>query len=430
MGRYIMSLLGALVGGVLAGAVVLFGATEGWGRHRIAPAGDARAFGAAAAARLDQDAVGNAAFILVENGIPVSEHFVSKGVPVNRDTQFQVASLSKWATAWGVMKLVEEGRIDLDAPVSRYLTRWRLPASKFDNEQVTVRRLLSHTAGLTDGLGYAGFAPGAPVQSLEGSLTKAADASPGADGSVHVGIEPGSAWEYSGGGYTVLQLIVEEVSGQTFNAFMTENVFLPLGMTRSTYILEEPEANVAEIYDTDGSRATRFNFTSLAATSLYTSAGDMARLVAAHSPGPKGEPAGRGVLKPETLRAMRRPEASTMGVDIWGLGVMLYAPNNAGDFVIGHDGDNEPAINTAVRLDPATGNGIVLLETGTEALATKLAGQWVLWATGKLDFLMVTMELKQILTWSAIAAGVAFLSVFLVVWRFAGRRRRLTIAAG
>lgn len=428
MGRFIKSFLAALLAAAVTGAVILFGAVEGWGRTRLVPAGETRQFASAVAARLDRDSKGNAAFILVDGGIPVSEHFVSRGAPVDRDTQFQVASLSKWATAWGVMTLVEQGKIDLDAPVSRYLTRWRLPAGEFDNEKVTVRRLLSHTAGLTDGLGYAGFAPGAPVQSLEDSLTRAADASPGADGAVRVGAEPGGGFEYSGGGYTLLQLIVEEVSGKSFNDYMTQTVFLPLGMTRSTYVLEDPAANVAEFYDTDGSRATHFRFSSLAATSLYTSAGDMARFIAAHTPGRKGEPVGRGVLSAETLRAMRRPHASEMGVDIWGLGVMLYAPNNAGDFIIGHDGDNEPAINTAVRLDPATGDGIVLLETGNKLLATQLAGEWVFWSSGEVDFLTLTMELKKTLTRAAIGAGVAFLAIFLLVWRLARRRKPVAVA--
>jgi CubicO group peptidase (beta-lactamase class C family) len=86
------------------------------------------------------------------------------------------------------MTLVEDGRLDLDTPVQTYLTRWSLPESEFGNDGVTVRRLLSHTAGLTDGLGYAGFAPGIEVQALTDSLTRAADASPGADGRVLVGV--------------------------------------------------------------------------------------------------------------------------------------------------------------------------------------------------------------------------------------------------
>jgi hypothetical protein len=121
------------------------------------------------------------------------------------------------------MALVQEGRLDLDAPVSTYLTRWALPESRFDNNKVTVRRLLSHTAGLTDGLGYAGFAPNATVPSLEESL-KRPDADPGVSGAIEVGYEPGAEWRYSGGGYAILQLLVEEVSGESFEGFMQRDV--------------------------------------------------------------------------------------------------------------------------------------------------------------------------------------------------------------
>ena len=135
----------------------------------------------------------------------------------------------------GIMKLVEDGKLDLDAPVSKYLTRWQLPPSEFNNEAVTVRRLLSHTAGLTDGLGYSGFETGTAVQSIEQSLTKASDSDEGSTGAVYVGIEPGSEFKYSGGSYTLLQLLVEEVSDHSFASFMKESIFEPLGMIHSTF---------------------------------------------------------------------------------------------------------------------------------------------------------------------------------------------------
>ncbi len=420
MGRFILALSIALMACVITAAAIVGGAIGGWGRAPLAPTGEARQFLSAAIGELDKESNGNAAFVLVENGEPMGEHFVSRGAAIDRDTQFQVASLSKWISAWGVMTLVEKGALDLDAPVSRYLTRWSLPESAFDNDQVTVRRLLSHTAGLTDGLGYAGFKPGERVQALEESLTRAADASPGAGGAVRVGREPG-AFEYSGGGYTLLQLLVEEASGKPFNDYMAEAVFAPLGMTRSTYILGENPPNVAEFYDVDGTLATHYRFASLAATSLYTSAGDMTRFIQAHFAGPNGEP-GRDVLRPETLRLMRKPHASQWGVEIWGLGVMLYVENNQGEFIIGHDGDNEPAINTAVRLDPATGDGIIVLETGNKLLATRLAGEWVFWNTGNLDFLTVTMEAKDTLKTVAIGSGAALLVAFFVAWRMTRRK--------
>ena len=161
--------------------------------------------------------------------------FHSNDKLVDRNTVFQVASLSKYVSAIGVMKLAQDGKLDLDVPIYEYLTRWHLPKSDFDNSKVTVRRLLSHTAGLTDGLGYAGFENTEDVQTLEASLTKAKDADPGSDGRTVVGIEPGMEWRYSGGGFTLLQLIIEEVSGQSFDAYMKTEIFEPLQMNSSFY---------------------------------------------------------------------------------------------------------------------------------------------------------------------------------------------------
>lgn len=403
--------------------VVVTGTVEGWWRQPLAPFGNLAAFRAAAIADINANSRGNAAFVLLQNGRVAGSHFVSRGKPVDGDSRFQVASMSKWVTAWGVMTLVEAGKLDLDKPVSTYLTRWRLPPSRFYNNGVTVRRLLSHMAGLTDGLGYAGFKPGTPVQGLESSLTRAADASPGKSGAVAVGIEPGTEFRYSGGGYTLLQLLIEEVSGQTFNDYMRYHVLAPLGMRRSTFVLADAEADdVADFFDARGAPATHFRFTARAAASLYTTASDMTRFLQAHLPGPQREAPGRGVLTPKTLLEMRRPHASTFGIDIWGLGTMLLAPNNAGGFVIGHDGNNEPAINTAARLDPATGNGVVVLETGNKLLATQLASEWVFWDTGHVDFLMVTYEadkLVQILSGGALAIIVAAL---LIGWQQRARQ--------
>ncbi|MEO8114341.1 MAG: serine hydrolase domain-containing protein [Phenylobacterium sp.] len=408
-------------------ALVGMGALEGWGRRPLAPRGDPAAFAAAADRMIQRDSRGNVAFALIENGQVRHERFASVGAPVDHDTLFQVASLSKWITALGVMTLVEAGRVDLDAPVDSYLKRWRLPPSEFDNRQVTVRRLLSHTAGLTDGLGYGGFEPGKPVQPLVESLTHAADASPGHDGAVKVGMRPGSQWRYSGGGYALLQLMIEDVTGEPFNAYMRRVVLLPLGMERSTFVLPEGGAtNLAEFYDAAGKPATHYRFSAPSAASLYTSTADLTRLIQAHRPGPAGAAPGRGVLKPTTLAEMRQPHSYQYGAEIWGLGLMLYAPNNAGGFIVGHDGNNEPAINTAARFDPASGDGVVVLETGAPLLATRLAGEWVFWRTGHVDTLMVVMGARRTLTILAAGWIVIILLGVLCGWRF--RRRRVGLA--
>lgn len=380
-------------------ALVGVGARNGWARQEVASAGDSAAFMQWASSRYMQASEGNIAIVLLDQGQPVERFFSSHGRDVDEHTIFQVASLSKWLTAWGVLKLAEEGRIDLDAPVSRYLTRWQLPASEYDNDEVTIRRLLAHNAGLTDGLGFLGFRPDQAIPSLEQELADTTDVLPSADGDIRVGAEPGSGWRYSGGGYLILQLMIEEVTGESFDAFMRREIFAPLGMSDSTFTAPDP-ARLADIFDLDGSEATHYRFAATGAASLYTSGSDLSMFLQAQTPGEPNVPAGRGVLTPETLQEMATPQAHLFGLPIWGLGVSLYAPTHPG-FVIGHDGQNHPAINTTARLDPATGNGIIVLTTGSATLARQIGGEWTFWQTGKvgLDTLMLFDAPNILLVW-------------------------------
>lgn len=366
--------------------VIVLGAAYGFWRPLIAARGDSQAFARAAAATIDRDLVGNTAFVLLDDGKVVAEHFASQGAPVTSDTVFQLASLSKWVAAWGVMALVEDGKIDLDAPVETYLTRWHLPSGSYDSRGVTVRRLLTHTAGLKDDLGYTGFGDPSEVQCLEDSLTRAADPRPGADGIVRVGQEPGVSWRYSGGGFTLLQLLIEEVSGQSFSDYMRDRILRPLDMTHSGYSLADVDPReLALSYDSDGTTSPFRSFTALAAASLYSTATDMGLFLAAHQPGPFGEPVGRGVLSPETVAKMRTLQVRRFGLPIWGLGTMLYAADGQGSYVIGHEGGNAPAVTTTARFNPSTGDGLVILQTGRPALPVRLGADWIRWQTGRTD---------------------------------------------
>jgi CubicO group peptidase (beta-lactamase class C family) len=303
--------------------MALFGTVDGWFHQPIAKSKTPASFLEAVNREMNKQFVGNFAMAIMKNGNVEYEKIYSAGKPVDKNTVFQVSSLSKWISAVGIMKLVEDRKLDLDVPVSNYLTRWQLPPSKFNNEEVTVRRLLSHTAGLTDGLGYSGFKTGTRIQSLEESLTKAADADEGISGEVRVGIKSGE-FKYSGGGYTLLQLLVEEVSGQSFASYMEENVFVPLNMTHTSYVWEDSSGlALTEFYNSDGSKAAHYRYTSLAATSLYTSLADLELFFQAFLKGKNNEPIGRNMLKPETLAKMREPHGKAMGVDIWGLGTVL-----------------------------------------------------------------------------------------------------------
>ncbi len=387
-------------------AGVGFAAFNGWTRTPIAPRGDSDAFLSAISAKLDRENPGDGVIALVESGRITGLHVQARGGRLDGDSLFQIASLSKWVTAWGVLHLADEGRIDLDAPISRYVKRWSLPASPY-NDEVTIRRLLSHSAGFTDDLGYRGFAPGETPQTLEQSLTQASDAMPGRDGRVRVGVRPGGEWRYSGGGYTLLQLMIEDVTGEPFNAYMRRAMLAPLGMTGSTFVLDDAtRPHVAPFFGEDGHAATHYTFTALAAASLYTSANDLARFLAAQCAGPNGEAPGRGVLKPETLRMMRQTASRKFGFPIWGLGLVRYAPTASGDVIIGHEGGNYPAINTTARVDPSTCDGFIALETGSVTEASTLGDEWVIWRNTRIGLPVFADSLK------------AYLPPFFVGWAF------------
>lgn len=402
-------------------ALVVFAAREGWFRPSPPEINDTAAFLHWAESRYKDQSRGNIAIVLIKDGRVRESYFASHGRPVNDRSLFQVASLSKWVTAWGVMTLVEKNRIDLDAPVSRYLTRWHLPESSFDNDAVTVRRLLAHTAGLTDGLGFQGFPPGETPPSIEQELTSTRDAMPGADAAVRVGARPGSHWRYSGGGYLILQLLIEEVTQEPFNDYMRRAVLRPLGMTQSTFADPDP-AHLVDFYGPDGSFALHYRFTALGAASLYTSAADMTRFLQAHMAGSDGSVPGRGVLMPTTLAAMHKPIAFLYGLPVWGAGPTLYAPDGAGGHIIGHDGANFPAINTTARINPANGDGIIVLETGSISLAREIGGQWTFWQSGivPLDTL-VLIDGRGILIATAAGAIVILLGAGIAMRRMRGR---------
>jgi CubicO group peptidase (beta-lactamase class C family) len=154
----------------------------------------------------------------------------ARGIPVTPDTVFDAASIAKPVTAWGIMTLVEDGLLDLDAPIEQYLTRWHLPPSEFDHSQITIRRILSHTAGLsTDG--DVGVDPKAYVPTLEEALNGAVLGM----NALHIAYPPGEDYHYSSIGYTLLEIAVEEVTGETFASYMQREVLDPLGMVNSAY---------------------------------------------------------------------------------------------------------------------------------------------------------------------------------------------------
>ena len=308
---------------------------------------------------------------LVERGAVVAEH--ACGVPerstlasLTSSHLFQAASLAKCVTAWTVLRLAAEAKVDLDAPVERYVTRWRLPQSPFDPSRVTVRRVLSHTAGLSLA-DYPGFEPARALPPLEASL--AGDTNGGGD--LRVVAEPGARFGYSGGGFVLLQLMVEELTGERFADHAARAIFAPLGMPRSTFDPSSPLlAAAATGHDADGRALPFYRFDGAAAAGLFTTAGDLARLAAAHLAGPGGEPPGRGVVPPASIAAMTTPLAATGRDDgLWGeYGLGFEIDRRAdGRTIVGHHGMNR-GWRALLAIEPNRSRALVLLANSDRAL--------------------------------------------------------------
>ena len=356
---------------------------------------------------LNKDFVGNFAITLLEDGKVSKNYFYSIDQPINENTVFPVASISKWVTSFGILKLVEQGKLDLDEPVDTYLTRWHLPESDFDNSKVTVRKLLSHSSGLVDDLGYNGFPPNETVQSIEESLTKASDTDY-FDGIVIVGYEPGSAYMYSGAGYTILQLVIEERTGQSFQEFMTQTVFQPLQMDNSTFVLtEKPHIQLAQIFKNDGTTREMNTFTALAAASLFTTSADLSKFL-------KANISRNTILSEDTITKMNKPETYINDIGVYGLGPHLYSQNDENSNIIGHDGSGNDAINTAARIDLKSKNGIIVLETGHYSLASSIADEWLFWKAGIADYVVIQRNKSYLITLLVVGYFVILgLSIFI-----------------
>ena len=157
-----------------------------------------------------------------------------QAAPVDSDTLFQAASISKTITAIIVMRLVEAGRLDLDEDVNNYLTSWQAPANAGWQPRLTLRQLLSHSAGLT----VPGF-PGYYRQHELPTLTQILKgAEPANTPPVRVNAVPGVQFRYSGGGTTIVQQLLVDVTGQPFPELARELVLAPLGMDQSGF--EQP----------------------------------------------------------------------------------------------------------------------------------------------------------------------------------------------
>jgi len=280
---------------------------------------------------------------------------------------YQAASLSKLVTAVAALRLVEQGRLDLDRDVNDDLTQWRVPPSDLTRERkVTLRGLLSMTAGI--GVpGYSGYAPGEALPSLVQIL----DGTPPANSPpVRVIEVPGSRYAYSGGGYEIVQALIEAKTGKPFAAAMEELVFRPVGMSNSTFAQPLPD-NLAKRaqrgHRADGSELPggwRVE-PELAAGGLWSSTAELSRLLREIARAWRGEPS--KLLRQETARLMMTPQNGGP----YGLGGVV---DGSGDSLVLIKRGQNVGYQAYMLLFPARAQGIVVM-TGSDngsTLATAL----------------------------------------------------------
>lgn len=260
---------------------------------------------------------------------------VETGRPVETTTLFQAASISKPVTAMAAMRLVENGKFSLDDDIDSILKSWHVSDSEFTRgHPVTPRSLMSHTSGADDGFGFPGDDPSAPrptvVQILDGQK-------PSNVGPVLFARPPYQAYKYSGGGVTIMQLALTDLTGKPFAEIMRSLVLDPLGMKDSSYeqpLPAERASHASRAHDGEGKSmgAPWHVYAAQAAAGLWTTPSDLARFIIEVQTavrGPKGS-----VLSQTSASAMITP----VGVGPFAVGLTIEKRGEGWYFT--HGGSN------------------------------------------------------------------------------------------
>lgn len=274
--------------------------------------------------------------------------------PVTVDTVFQAASISKAVSAVLALRLVEQGKLTLDQDINLHLRSWQLPPSASGEQSVTLRQLLSHTAGLNVH-GFPGYPVGSavptPIQVLHGQAPANTEA-------VRPVLPLHTEWRYSGGGYVIAQVAVQDVSDTTFAELAKREIFRPLGMRHSAFaqpLSGSIERNAASGHNEGKVIPGKYHiYPELAPAGLWTSAGDLALFLLDIQKSAAGKRA--KLLSPRMTAAMLTPVKGE-----WGLGPALFGSGAGRRF--GHDGVNEGFQSTMVAYIDK-GEGVVVLTNG------------------------------------------------------------------
>ena len=305
--------------------------------------------------RMARDNVPGAVIVLLAGGAPAWTGAFGMADPatgraMDADALFRVESISKSITAWGAMRLAEDGRLDLDAPIEACLSRWRSPAG---TPPLTARQLLSHSAGLGLGDYSARYAPDALIPDLPDHIAE----------DFAIVWTPGARFAYSDTGFNLLELVIEDCTGADFNVLMSHIVLAPLAMARASF--DWTGAAMPVGHDLRGRPVTPYVYPGRASGGLFATVADVARFAAAGMAG-----ADQRVLSPEGVATLHRPAVAVGGLfgfaaEGYGLGHFTETLSD-GRAGVWHGGQGYGWMSH-MHLIPSTGDGIVILSNSQRA---------------------------------------------------------------
>ncbi len=330
---------------------------------------------------------------------------VAQGRKMTTDTRCRVESISKPVTAWGVMKLVEQGKMELDKPAVSYLKNWNFPESKFPAEQITVRQLLSHTAGLPLGTIGVRYAPDEERPSLKQRLSKDAV----------VKHQPGRSFSYSNTGFNLLELLIEEVTRHDFAEYMAEEILAPLGMHHSSFVWSDAwDPPVPVGYDLKGRPVPVYVYPEKGAGGLFATVEDIAAFVTAGMS--NFPPTRRAVLSSQAIHELYTPVVKIPGLygiafDSYGLGHFIETLPD-GSKAVSHGGQGSGWM-THFHSVPETGDAIVILTNSQRSwpFFARILTDWAKW-NGFYSVGMGNIVYGQKILW-----GLIWLFLFGLLWQ-------------
>jgi CubicO group peptidase (beta-lactamase class C family) len=287
---------------------------------------------------------------------------VAKAVPADPETVYVTGSIIKVVVATAVMQLVDEGKLDLDAPVNKYLKALQVPNTFEKEAPLTVRHLLSHHGGLPNGAQIVDVWSRELPLTLEEVIRKR----------VRAVTRPGAKFEYSNYAYTLNAYLVGQLTGMSFERAVKQRLLDPLGMTRTVFAPTPAIAeNLALPYQTSGEvieAAPRVRLDVWPAGDVYSTPSDLARFLLLHLNG--GKVGGKQLLSVKSVAEMARLQFAKKD-EKSGVGLGWMIESAGGRRVLWHNGA-VPGFYTYMAIDPDKRLGIVLFSNKFNQLEAAL----------------------------------------------------------